>query len=152
MGARSNWLSYRTAFDLAQQQQAEVLPLAKLMQEETVYRYNGMFMSVWQLLAQAIHQFAIFSMDKTAPFINPVLPQVGQCALQRKKFFKHYPSFGPLHCRPLGGKVNFFKRRMARNQLIRLQYRLWHRFPPGDRVVDCFGNQFSQYPRTYSLR
>ena len=30
-----------------------MLPLAKLMQEETVYRYNGMFMSVWQLLAQA---------------------------------------------------------------------------------------------------
>lgn len=51
--ARSNWLAYRTAFDLAQQQQAEVLPLARLMQEETVYRYNGMFMSVWQLLAQA---------------------------------------------------------------------------------------------------
>ena len=51
--ARSHWLSYRTAYDLAQQQQAEVLPLAKLMQEETVYRYNGMFMSVWQLLAQA---------------------------------------------------------------------------------------------------
>lgn len=51
--ARSNWLAYRTAYDLAQQQQAEVLPLAQLMQEETVYRYNGMFMSVWQLLAQA---------------------------------------------------------------------------------------------------
>ncbi|MEX8194264.1 TolC family protein [Comamonas guangdongensis] len=51
--ARSNWLAYRTAWDLAQQQQAEVLPLAQLMQEETVYRYNGMFMSVWQLLAQA---------------------------------------------------------------------------------------------------
>ncbi|MDR0213143.1 MAG: TolC family protein [Comamonas sp.] len=51
--ARSNWLAYRTAYDLARQQQAEVLPLAKLMQEETVYRYNGMFMSVWQLLAQA---------------------------------------------------------------------------------------------------
>ena len=51
--ARSNWLAYRTAYDLAQQQQAEVLPLAKLMQEETVYRYNGMFTSVWQLLAQA---------------------------------------------------------------------------------------------------
>jgi outer membrane protein TolC len=51
--ARTNWLAYRTAYDLAHQQQAEVLPLAKLMQEETVYRYNGMFMSVWQLLAQA---------------------------------------------------------------------------------------------------
>ncbi|MEG0923303.1 MAG: TolC family protein [Comamonas sp.] len=51
--ARSNWLAYRTAYDLAHQQQTEVLPLAQLMQEETVYRYNGMFMSVWQLLAQA---------------------------------------------------------------------------------------------------
>jgi len=51
--ARSSWLAYRTAWDLARQQQAEVLPLAQLMQEETVYRYNGMFMSVWQLLAQA---------------------------------------------------------------------------------------------------
>ncbi|MEN5180864.1 TolC family protein [Comamonas testosteroni] len=51
--ARSQWLAYRTAYDLAQQQQAEVLPLARLVQEETVYRYNGMFVSVWQLLAQA---------------------------------------------------------------------------------------------------
>lgn len=51
--ARTSWLSYRTAWDLAHQQQAEVLPLAKLVQEETVYRYNGMFVSVWQLLAQA---------------------------------------------------------------------------------------------------
>ena len=51
--ARSHWRAYRTAYDLAHQQQAEVLPLAKLVQEETVYRYNGMFMGVWQLLAQA---------------------------------------------------------------------------------------------------
>lgn len=51
--ARSSWLSYRTAYDLAQQQKAEVLPLAQQMQEESVYRYNGMFISVWQLLAQA---------------------------------------------------------------------------------------------------
>lgn len=51
--ARTSWLRYRTAWDLAHQQQAEVLPLARLVQEETVYRYNGMFASVWQLLAQA---------------------------------------------------------------------------------------------------
>jgi outer membrane protein TolC len=51
--ARTNWLRYRTAWDLAHHQQAEVLPLARLVQEETVYRYNGMFASVWQLLAQA---------------------------------------------------------------------------------------------------
>ena len=31
----------------------KLLPLAQQMQEEAVYRYNGMFMSVWQLLAQA---------------------------------------------------------------------------------------------------
>ena len=51
--ARTSWLRYRTAWDLAQQQRAEVLPLAQQMQEEAVYRYNGMFISTWQLLAQA---------------------------------------------------------------------------------------------------
>ncbi|QIL83742.1 TolC family protein [Diaphorobacter sp. HDW4A] len=51
--ARTNWSRYRTAWDLAHQQQAEVLPLAKQVQDETMLRYNGMFDSVWQLLAQA---------------------------------------------------------------------------------------------------
>uniref|UniRef100_UPI00257AF016 TolC family protein n=1 Tax=Comamonas sp. UBA7840 TaxID=1946392 RepID=UPI00257AF016 len=50
---RTSWLRYRTAWDLAQQQRSEVLPLAQQMQEEAVYRYNGMFISTWQLLAQA---------------------------------------------------------------------------------------------------
>lgn len=51
--ARSSWLRYRTAWDLAQQQRAEVLPLSQLLQQETVLRYNGMFISTWELLAQA---------------------------------------------------------------------------------------------------
>lgn len=51
--ARSAWRSYRTAWDLARQQQAEVLPLARLIQDETQLRYNGMFASVWELLAEA---------------------------------------------------------------------------------------------------
>ncbi|MEG3002440.1 MAG: TolC family protein [Comamonas sp.] len=51
--ARSHWLRYRTAYDLAQQQRSEAVPLAQFMQDEAVYRYNGMFISVWQLLAQA---------------------------------------------------------------------------------------------------
>lgn len=51
--ARTSWLRYRTTWDLAQQQRTEVLPLAQQMQEEAVYRYNGMFISTWQLLAQA---------------------------------------------------------------------------------------------------
>ena len=51
--ARSAWHSYRTAWDLAHQQQTEVLPLRRLIQEETVLRYNGMLASVWELLAEA---------------------------------------------------------------------------------------------------
>lgn len=51
--ARSSWLRYRTAWDLAQQQRAEVLPTAQYLQDEAVLRYNGMFISVWDLLAQA---------------------------------------------------------------------------------------------------
>jgi hypothetical protein len=38
---------------LAQQQRTEVLPTAQLLQDEAVLRYNGMFISVWDLLAQA---------------------------------------------------------------------------------------------------
>ena len=51
--ARSAWHNYRTAWDLAYQQQTEVLPLARFIQEETVLRYNGMLASVWELLAEA---------------------------------------------------------------------------------------------------
>lgn len=51
--ARSSWLRYRTAWDLAQQQQAEAVPLSQLRQDEAVLRYNGMFISTWELLAQA---------------------------------------------------------------------------------------------------
>ena len=51
--ARSSWMRYRTAWDLAYQQQAEVLPLRRFIQDETLLRYNGMFVSVWDLLAEA---------------------------------------------------------------------------------------------------
>ena len=50
---RAAWLTYRTALDLARQQQAEVLPLRQLIAEETTLRYNGMLASVWELLAEA---------------------------------------------------------------------------------------------------
>ena len=46
-------MRYRTAWDLAYQQQAEVLPLRRFIQDETLLRYNGMFVSVWDLLAEA---------------------------------------------------------------------------------------------------
>lgn len=50
---RSAWLTYRTALDLAHQQQSEVLPLRQFIVDETTLRYNGMLASVWDLLAEA---------------------------------------------------------------------------------------------------
>ena len=50
---RSAWLHYRTAHDLARQQRQEVVPLQQFIADETLLRYNGMLVSVWDLLAQA---------------------------------------------------------------------------------------------------
>lgn len=50
---RSAWLTYRTALDLARQQQGEVVPLRQFISDETTLRYNGMLASVWELLAEA---------------------------------------------------------------------------------------------------
>ena len=50
---RAAWLTYRTALDLARQQQAEVVPLRQFIADETTLRYNGMLASVWDLLAEA---------------------------------------------------------------------------------------------------
>ncbi|GKT23090.1 TolC family protein [Acidovorax sp. SUPP3334] len=51
--ARTAWLGYRAAYDLARQQRDEVVPLRRFIAEETTLRYNGMLASVWQLLAEA---------------------------------------------------------------------------------------------------
>lgn len=50
---RAAWLTYRTALDLARQQQSEVVPLRQFIADETTLRYNGMIASVWELLAEA---------------------------------------------------------------------------------------------------
>ena len=50
---RAAWLTYRTALDLARQQQSEVVPLRQFITDETTLRYNGMLASVWELLAEA---------------------------------------------------------------------------------------------------
>ncbi|RYF27280.1 MAG: TolC family protein [Comamonadaceae bacterium] len=51
--ARTRWLAYRTAWDLAQQQAGQVVPLRQFIQQETLLRYNGMHVSVWDVLAEA---------------------------------------------------------------------------------------------------
>jgi len=55
---RESYVAYRTAYDLAMHFRTEVLPLRKAISEETVLRYNGMFVGVFDLLADAREQVA----------------------------------------------------------------------------------------------
>ena len=49
---RSSYAAYRNAYDLAKHYRDEVLPLRKIIAEETTLRYNGMFIGVFELLAE----------------------------------------------------------------------------------------------------
>ena len=53
---REAYQSYRTHHDIARHQRDEVLPLRKRISEENLLRYNGMFISVFELLADAREQ------------------------------------------------------------------------------------------------
>jgi len=53
---REAWSLYQSSWQLARLQQAEVVPLGQQVSEEMVLRYNGMFASVFDLLADARRQ------------------------------------------------------------------------------------------------
>ncbi len=53
---REAWSLYQSAWQLARLQQAEVVPLGQQVSEEMLLRYNGMFASVFELLADARRQ------------------------------------------------------------------------------------------------
>ncbi|MFC3457781.1 TolC family protein [Massilia haematophila] len=53
---REAWSAYRTSYDLARHYRDKVIPLRKKISEETLLRYNGMLMSVFELLADARSQ------------------------------------------------------------------------------------------------
>ena len=55
---REAYSAYRTAFDLARHYRDEIVPLRRLISEENVLRYNGMLISVFELLADARTQIA----------------------------------------------------------------------------------------------
>jgi outer membrane protein TolC len=55
---REAYQGYRTAFDLAKHYRDEIVPLRKRISEENVLRYNGMLISVFELLADARTQIA----------------------------------------------------------------------------------------------
>jgi outer membrane protein TolC len=55
---REAYSSYRTAFDVARHYRDEIVPLRKRISEEVLLRYNGMLMSVFELLADSREQVA----------------------------------------------------------------------------------------------
>jgi len=55
---REAYSAYRTAYDLARQYRDRVLPLRKQIADENQLRYNGMLISVFELLADAREQVA----------------------------------------------------------------------------------------------
>ena len=56
---RQSWSAYASAHALARQYRDEVLPLRQSMSEEVLQRYNGMFLSVFDVLTDARAQIAV---------------------------------------------------------------------------------------------
>ncbi|HSN40559.1 MAG TPA: TolC family protein [Burkholderiales bacterium] len=55
---RETYSAYRTAFDTAKHYRQEIVPLRKKISDENLLRYNGMLISVFELLADAREQVA----------------------------------------------------------------------------------------------
>jgi outer membrane protein TolC len=55
---REAWQAWRTSYDLARHYRDEVVPLRARISEETLLRYNGMLMSVFELLAESRQQIS----------------------------------------------------------------------------------------------
>ncbi len=55
---REAYAAYRSAFDVARHHRDEVVPLKKRISDEQLLRYNGMLISVFELLADAREQVA----------------------------------------------------------------------------------------------
>jgi len=55
---REAYAAYRTAFDVAAQYRDEIVPLRRKISDESLLRYNGMLLSVFELLADAREQAA----------------------------------------------------------------------------------------------
>ncbi|MEO7494656.1 MAG: RND transporter, partial [Massilia sp.] len=56
--AREHYAGYRSSYQVARQYRDEVIPLRKKVADETLLRYNGMLVSVFELLADSREQAA----------------------------------------------------------------------------------------------
>lgn len=67
---RESYSAYRTAFDIAKHYQQEVIPMQEILAEENTYRYNGMFIGVFELIADSKQQINAFesAIDAKADF------------------------------------------------------------------------------------
>lgn len=59
--ARESYADYRASYDLARHYRDQVLPLRKQISDQTLLRYNGMLLSVFELLADAREQASAVS-------------------------------------------------------------------------------------------
>lgn len=59
--ARESYADYRASYDLARHYRDNVVPLRKQISDQTLLRYNGMLMSVFELLSDAREQAAAVS-------------------------------------------------------------------------------------------
>jgi outer membrane protein TolC len=55
---RESYSAYRTAYDISKHYRDEIVPLRKLISEENVLLYNGMFIGVFELLADTREQIS----------------------------------------------------------------------------------------------
>ena len=55
---RESYLGYRSSYDIAKHYRDEIVPIRKLIADETQLRYNGMLIGVFELLADARAQVA----------------------------------------------------------------------------------------------
>jgi len=55
---RQAYLGYRSSYDIARHYRDDVVPTAKRISDENMLRYNGMFISVFELLADARSQIS----------------------------------------------------------------------------------------------
>ncbi len=56
---RESYTAYRTAYDVAKHYRDEMVPLSKAIADENVLRYNGMFIGVFELLADTREQIGV---------------------------------------------------------------------------------------------
>ena len=56
---REAYLGYRSSYDIARHYRDDIVPTAKRIADENMLRYNGMFISVFELLADARQQIGV---------------------------------------------------------------------------------------------